>query len=113
MNGKLMLFPPNISDKTAAGIALTQEQVAKRMLQADTVWEVAAVDASSGLDLSQGDYVYLDIQATGDILETELEGHRVFVVSSYAVIAKASETMAESMRAAKTLAQVGAIHGSA
>lgn len=101
MNGKLMLFPPNIADKTQAGIALTQEQVSKRMLQADQIWEVAAIDPTAGLDIKAGDYVYLDIQATGDILETELEGHKVFVVSTYAVLAKASEEMAESMKATK------------
>lgn len=113
MNGKVMLFPPKSFDKTKGGIMLTDKQKTDAMLAVDNIWRVAAIDPTSGLKVQAGDFVYIDVQSTGDILETELEGFKVYIVSAYALVAKASETMAESMAATEALDDIGAIHGSA
>jgi co-chaperonin GroES (HSP10) len=99
MNGRVMLFPPKVFDKTRGGIMLTDKQKTDAMLAVDNVWQVAAIDPTSGLAIKQGDYVFIDVQSTGDILETELEGTKVYIVAAYAIIAKASDLMAESMAA--------------
>ena len=113
MNGRLMLYPPPIERQTPGGIALTEQQIADRMMQADVVWRVAAIDPTSGLDIKAGDYVFLDIQGVGDILLTELEGVKVYVTNAYAVIAKASESMAEAQKATEKLIDLNPMNASA
>lgn len=90
-NGNMVLRKPKIAKMTSGGIRRNEKMLNQELWKLDRVFEVLAVDPTSGIGILAGDKIYLNPDNIGQVVELKVDGELVLVLSCFAVLGIASK----------------------
>ena len=95
-NGHMALEKPTLKKMTAGGIRKTDKMLNEELWKLDRIFKVLAIDPASGIGILAGDEVYLSPDNIGQVIELEIDGKTVLMISAFAVLGIATKVSRES-----------------